>query len=89
MNRSTLISPAETGPVSYTHLSLVYNGNTLSTEHLALEQSETEPLMHDIKEDHGFKENEQVRVYDAEGKFIAVYRYHAAECMFKVEKMFV
>ena len=45
--------------------------------------------MHDIKEDHGFKENEQVRVYDAEGKFIAVYRYHAAECMFKVEKMFV
>ena len=69
--------------------SLVYNGNTLSTEHLALEQSETEPLMHDIKEDHGFKENEQVRVYDAEGKFIAVYRYHAAECMFKVEKMFV
>lgn len=53
---------------------LVYNGNPILPAH--------------IRENDIWQDEEQVRVYDTNGRFLALYRYQKSEKRFRVRKMF-
>lgn len=54
---------------------LIYNGNPFVEKYLG--------------EHPNFSEKEQVRVYDTKHQFVGIYRYHAEEKRFSIEKMFL
>ena len=53
---------------------LIYNGNAFAEKYLEKHQ--------------GFTDCERVRVYDTKQQFVGIYRYHADEKRFIIEKMF-
>ena len=55
-------------------MALVYNGNTFLPKH----------LNHRIE----LTDGKMVRVYDGEGRFIAIYKFNKEKYIFKLEKMF-
>ena len=76
---------------------LAYNGNPISLRQMeeiqkAGEQKPEENQASRMESGDGesrFSEGEQVRVYDAKGRFIGIYRYHGGRQEFRVEKMFL
>ena len=76
---------------------LAYNGNPFSLRQMeeiqkAGEQKPEEDQASRMESGDGksrFSEGEQVRVYDAKGRFIGIYRYHGGRQEFRVEKMFL
>ncbi len=76
---------------------LAYNGNPFSLRQMeeiqkAGEQKPEENQASRMESGDGksrFSEGEQVRVYDAKGRFIGIYRYHGGRQEFRVEKMFL
>lgn len=52
----------------------LYNGNPFSLSF--------------VKKREKYEPEEQVRVYDAQGVFVGIYRYRQEEKMFRLEKMF-
>ena len=76
---------------------LAYNGNPISLRQMeeiqkAGEQKPEEDQASRMESGDGksrFSEGEQVRVYDAKGRFIGIYRYHGGRQEFRVEKMFL
>lgn len=54
--------------------SLVYNGNFFLAKH--------------IKEQMDFADGQMVRVYNPEGRFLAIYQYRQESYQFRIEKMF-
>ncbi len=76
---------------------LAYNGNPISQRQMeeiqkAGEQKPEENQASRMESGDGksrFSEGEQVRVYDAKGRFIGIYRYHGGRQEFRVEKMFL
>ncbi len=55
-------------------MSFVYNGNVFFPKHL--------------NQDVGLTDGKMVRVYDRDGKFIAIYKFIKDKYLFKIEKMF-
>ena len=76
---------------------LAYNGTPFSLRQMeeiqkAGEQKPEEDQASRMESGDGesrFSEGEQVRVYDAKGRFIGIYRYHGGRQEFRVEKMFL
>ena len=76
---------------------LAYNGNPFPLRQMeeiqkAGEQKPEEDQASRMESGDGksrFSEGEQVRVYDAKGRFIGIYRYHGGRQEFRVEKMFL
>lgn len=65
---------------------LIYNGNPFGKEHI---QARTEDVILQDRLPADVMQNSLVRVYDAKGQFVGIYRYDFQEGIFHTEKMFL